>query len=122
VSAQEFVDQRELRLARRRAARGYWVYLADTGRVLGCVYPHKSRWTWETSASAYRGDGRKGHERDGVPSERVPAYLLLTGRSESRRDACFDLFSHLKLSSAAALDNGPLTETARQVEELAAHG
>jgi hypothetical protein len=116
VSHQEFTHGRALRLTRRRNARGYWVYLADTGRVLGCVYPDKSRWAWEASASAYRGDGRKGHEHDGDPSERVPAFLLRTGRSESRRDACFDLYSHLELSGAAALGNGPLSEM------LATHG
>lgn len=122
MSAQEFVEHRELRLARRTGARGYWVRLAASGRTLGAVYPERSRWTWETSASAYRGDGRPGHERDGDPSERVPEYLLRTGRAESRRDACFDLFSYLKLSGAPALGNGPLSETALAIgEELAAH-
>lgn len=121
MSATVRTHGRELRLVRRDRDRGYWVRLVPGLRTLGAVYPQRSRWGWEVSPSAYRGDGRPGYECDGDVTDVVPDHLLHVGRSTTRQDACFDLFNFLKLSGAPALGNGP-HRSVHPRKELVDHG
>lgn len=123
MSATVRAHGRELRLVRRDRDRGYWVRLVPSLRTLGAVYPQRSRWEWAPSPSAYRGDGRPGHERDGDPTEPVPDYLLRAGRAATRQDACCDLFRYLEVSGAPAVGHGPLPREALETtKELVDHG
>jgi len=119
VSAREVVHGREYRLARREAG-GYWVRRADTGRTLGWIVRGANRWRWETTPTAYRGDGRPGRERDGNAVDRVPAWLAGAGTGLRRRDACEFLVEHLTGTQAPVMGYGPhsAVEEASRYEEV----
>jgi hypothetical protein len=107
VTAREKALGRELRLARREQTGGYWVRLATTGRTLGEVFRDRSTWCWATTRTAYRGDGRPDHQRDGNPTDLVPASLDGLGRQPTRSAACARLVEHLQQQQAPALGYGP---------------
>jgi hypothetical protein len=86
---------------------GYWVRRRMTGRTLGTVTKIRSKWHWEAWPAAYRGDGRKGRERDGQLSDVVPIDLKGSGAAYTQRDACEALIDHLKANQAPALGFGP---------------
>lgn len=107
MSAREVIDDLTLRLVRRTGARGYWVRLEPGLRTLGVVYPERSRWNWESSPNAFRGDGRPESARDGEPTDSVPDWLAGSGRKNTRHDACWALVGYLENRAAPALGHGP---------------
>lgn len=107
MSRHKTAGGRELRLCRRAETGGYWVRLADTGRTLGEVAPHRSRWIWATTRNAYRGDGRPGTASDGSPSDFVPGHLDGLGIASTQQAACGFLLAHLETHRAPALGYGP---------------
>lgn len=108
MKTQEVVNGRALRLA-RRGLDGHWVRDAKTGRTLGVVWRGPNgRWHWKPAISAFRGDGRRGHESDGDLNDRVPSHLTdVTGVTQLRRDACELLIDYLESVKAPALGYGP---------------
>jgi hypothetical protein len=109
----EVADRYTLRLVPKDSG-GYWVRRKFTGRTLGTVTQVRSKWNWETWPSAYRGDGRKGSERDGYLSDIVPAGLLRSGRETTQQAACEALVAHLVANQAPALGFGPHPDVSRE--------
>lgn len=106
----ETVGGVELRLSTGDRTGRRWVRLASTGRTLGTIVPIGKCWDWAPSPSAFRGDGRRGHERDGDPTDRVPSELLTADtpqRLRLRHEACAALVECLWRRRAPVLGFGP---------------
>lgn len=88
-----------------------WVRLASTGRTLGQITPRGREWDWAPSPTAFRGDGRPGHECDGNPVDMVPGALLEGGTVGGPRSAVTRcLVDALRMRQAPALGFGPHPE------------
>lgn len=101
----------ETRLIRRTHGPGMWVRSSSSGRTLGTVERVRSKWFWTPCSSAFRGDGRPGLERDGAPTDRVPAELVelpVDDRTTKTRETAVEaLVDYLAAQQAPVAGFGP---------------